>query len=370
MTSPGPSKPIKICYIAPKAYPIFNPDIGNYFGGVNVDLYYLATEMAKDKRFESSFIVADYGQSDSEVIEGVKLFKALDFSKGPFNGLIRTWRALKGADADIYFIECASPGVPLVALFCKIFKKIFVYRTAHIFECDGTYLRQHFLLGRAFAWSLRGADAVFVQNATDVENLQSSIGVSSHVIANGHRLPELGRLPRDTILWVGRDADFKKPHRFLDLANSFPGEHFTMVCQTLNDDQDYKNLVNRASAVANLQFIRHVPFNQIDTYFQRAKIFVNTSDAEGFPNTFVQACKCGTPILSFNVNPDGFLESNSCGLCCNGDLEKLSYNLRFMLENNRYLEFGSNARRYAEQYHDISKITETYKTVFLRLVGK
>jgi glycosyltransferase involved in cell wall biosynthesis len=367
MTIEAPKK-IKVCFVAPKAYPIFNPDRGNYFGGAEVDLYYLATEFAHDSNFEVSFIVADYGQNDIEVIEGVTVLKALDFRRNVLNGLLRTWSALKRADADIYVLKCASPGVPLVAAFCKLHRRIFLYRLASLLESDGTYARQHPILGRLFAWSLRQAAIVFAQNATDAENLTRTVGISSRVIPNGHRLQQVQQQTRDTILWVGRDDPIKNPERFLDLARAVPNEHFTMVCQTLNNDQHYANLITEASKIPNLQFIRHVPFNQIDAYFQRAKVFVNTSEAEGFPNTFIQACKCGTAILSFAVNPDGFLDAHACGLCCNGDSSRLTYNLRFMLENNCYVGYGSNGRRYAERYHDITKIAAEYKSVFARLV--
>ena len=137
-----------------------------------------------------------------------------------------------------------------------------------------------------------------------------------------------------------------------------------MVCQTKDNDRAYADLVAQAAKIPNLRFIRHVPFNQIDACFQRAKIFVNTSDAEGFPNTFIQACKAGTPILSFNVNPDGFLDTYRCGLCCNGDPARLTYNLKAMLENNKYVEIGASARKYVEQHHDITKIASRYKDLF------
>lgn len=375
MTTDSPKRPInspnerriKVCFIAPKTYPVFNPAVGDYFGGANVDLYYLSTEMAKDTRFECSFIVADYGQPDGEVIEGVKLYKVLDFSKNAFSGLVRTWQALKRADADIYMMKCASAGVPLVAAFCKMHKRIFVYRLASLLESDGTYLRQHPILGRLFALSLRQAAMVFAQNAIDKENLTRTMGISPRVIPNGHPLPPMQQQGRDTILWVGRDDPVKKPERFLDLAGAMPNEHFTLVCQTRHNDRHYADLISEAGQIANLKFIRHVPFNQIDACFQRAKVLVNTSDSEGFPNTFIQACKCSAAILSFNVNPDGFLDGFGCGLCCNGDSARLTYNLRLMLENNRYIEYGSNGRRYVEQHHDITKIAAEYKSIFARL---
>ena len=363
-----PLRKIKVCFVAPKAYPIFNPDKGDYSGGAEVDLYYLATEFARDSNFEVSFIVADYGQNDVEIIENVTVLKALDFRRNLLNGLLRTWHALQLAEADIYVMKCASAGAFLVAMFCKIHRKIFVYRIASLLESDGTYIRQHPVLGRLFAWSLRQAKLIFAQNAIDAQNLTRTLGLSSHVIPNGHRLSATQQLSRDIILWVGRDAPIKKPERFLELAKAVPNEHFTIVCQTFHNDRHYKDLVVLAGAIPNLQFIRHVPFNRIDAYFQRAKIFVNTSDAEGFPNTFIQAGKAGAAILSFNVNPDGFLDKYHCGLGCNGDLTRLTYNLKVMLENNKYVEFGANARRYVEEHHDITKVAAEYKSIFARLV--
>jgi glycosyltransferase involved in cell wall biosynthesis len=358
--------PIRVCFVAPKAYPIFNPDRGNYFGGAEVDLYYLATEFARDSNFEVGFVVADYGQNDVEIIEGVAILKSLNFRRNVLNGLVRTWSALKRADADIYVMKCASAGVPLVTTFCKLHRRIFVYRLASLLESDGTYIRQHSVVGRLFAWSLRQAAIVFAQNTTDVENLTRTMGISPYMIPNGHRLPQVQQQTRDTILWVGRDVLIKKPEHFLELAKTVPNEHFTIVCQTLNNDQRYEKLVTQAGAIPNLKFIRHVPFNQIDTFFQRAKVLVNTSDAEGFPNTYIQACKCATPILSLNVNPDDFLNKYSCGLCCGGDKQHLSDTLKFMLAENRYVQMGRNGRKYVEEHHDIKKIVEQYKAIFLQ----
>jgi glycosyltransferase involved in cell wall biosynthesis len=360
---------IRVCFISPKAYEIFNPETGDYAGGAEVDFYYLATEIARDGNFEVSCIVADYGQKNIEIIEGVTVLKSLDFRRNAMNGLLRVWAAFKSADADIYVIECASAGVLLTALFCKKYSRIFAYRTAHLHECDGTYLRNHPLLGRAFAWSLRQADMVVAQNETDVENLKRTTGVSSRVLPNSQRIPPVRQQTRDTILWVGRSDPLKNPHLFLELVKAVPNEHFTMICQTLVDDRNFKNLIAQAGSIPNLQFIRHVPFNQIDTYFQRARVFVSTSTAEGFPNTFIQACKCGTPILSFSVNPDGFLGKYHCGFCADGDRDLFFRMLQDLLIPQNAQQYGANGRRYAEENHDIVKIAALYKQIFKQLTA-
>jgi len=360
-------KKIKVCFVAPKAYEIFNPETGDYVGGAEVDLYYLATEIALDSNFEVSAVVADYGQKEIETIEGVTIFRSLNFSKNVLNGLFRTWQALKRADADIYMMKCASPGVPLVSIFCKLHRRIFIYRLASMLESDGTYVKQHPILGKLFNWSLRHADAIFAQNVTDEKNLGKTTGIHSRTIPNGHRLGQIPQQPRDIIMWAGYDRPVKNPDGFLELAKAVPEERFVLICQAPEKDSHYADLIARAGKIPNLQFIPHVPFDQIENFFSRAKVLVNTSHSEGFPNAFIQACKCGTPILSFKVNPDGFLDTHVCGLCCNGDPALLISNLRFMLDGERYVELGSNARRYSEKYHDITKIAAEYKSIFARL---
>ncbi|MBN1765360.1 MAG: glycosyltransferase family 4 protein [Sedimentisphaerales bacterium] len=361
-------KPVKICFVAPKAYPLFNPECSGVFGGSEVDLYYLATELARDEGFEVSFVTADYGQEQSLFIKRVKIIKSVDFSQNALRGARRVWRALKQADADIYMIKNASLGMFLCALFCRWHRRIFLYRSAHTDQCDGTYLKEHPVEGYFFKWSLRRAEKVFVQNQTDIENLQRTVGVPSIMIPNGHQLEELTHIPRDTILWVGRSVGFKQAHLFVELARALPDKHFTMICQRATDDSNYDTFCRYAQEVDNLEFMDRVPFAQVDRYFQRARIFVNTSRAEGFPNTFIQAGRAGTAILSLTVDPDGMLSEYECGVCCHGDQGHLAEALTSMLENDRYLEMGRNARGYVEAHHDVSKIINDYKTIFHQLV--
>ncbi len=367
MADSAKQQPVRVCFISPKAYPLFNTEVKELFGGAEVDLYLTATEFAKDKNFEVSFITADYGQKSIGTIQGVKVIKSLDFSQNALTGALRIWRAMKQADADIYILKTASPGTPLVALFCLLHHRVFAYRTASVRECDGTYTKDHFFLGKAFIWSLRKAKVIFTQNAHDKDKLAQTVGLSAVVIPNGHRLVELNLTNRDTVLWVGRSAEIKRPELFIDLAEKTPSQKFTMICQRATGDDNYQQLLDRANAVKNLEFIERVPFNEIDSCFARAKVFVNTSDSEGFPNTFIQACTSAVPILSLNVNPDGFLDKYECGICCDGNWDVFLESLTLMLDEDRRRNMGANAGKYAAEHHDITKIVEQYKEIFIKL---
>ncbi|MHC5116313.1 MAG: glycosyltransferase family 4 protein [Planctomycetota bacterium] len=358
------NKKIHVCFISPKAYPIFNPQVESVFGGAEVDTYMIATELAKDENFEVSFIVADYGQPQEEVRENVRILKSLNFKQIPLTGACKIWKALKQANADVYMMKTASPGVPLVQYFCRKYNKRFIYKTAHQRECDGSYLQQHAVLGKLFVRSLKHADTVIAQNESDSENLRELFGIHSITISNAHHIKDLGDVERQSVLWVGRSAEFKHPERFLDLAIQFPQEPFMMICQRATGDTQYDALKADAAGIDNLTFIERVPFHEIDAYFEQAKVFVNTSDSEGFPNTFIQACKAGTAILSYAVNPDDFLDKHQCGISCNSNKQHFTGQLRYMLDNNRYLNLGCHGIKYVKDTHDITIILRQYIDIF------
>jgi glycosyltransferase involved in cell wall biosynthesis len=361
---------IHVCFVSPKSYPLFNPDTQAVFGGAEVDMFQTGTELAKDSEFSVSFIVADYGQSKEEEYNGIRVIKSLDFGRNSLTGAKKVWRALKVADADIHIMKTASPGVPLAAYYCKKHQKAFTYRTANEHECDGLFIKEHFLLGRAFAWALRRAKVVFTQNQKDKDNLEQSLDIRAVSIPNGHPLPEYKDTERDIILWSGRSANIKRPDLILKLARSHPGERFVMICQEAFGQRGYEELERDAKEIANLEFLERVGFHEIDKNFQRAKVLVNTSDSEGFPNTFIQACKWATPILSLNVNPDGFLDRYQCGMCAEGDWGRFVRMLTELAEPATQKEYGGNARRYVEENHDIKKIIEEYKRIFRELMAK
>jgi glycosyltransferase involved in cell wall biosynthesis len=355
------SRQIKVCLVSLDAYLLFNPKAVGVQGGTEVDFYMIATELAKDNCFRVSIITGDFGQPDIETFGNITLYKAAGLQNNLLSGAVALWRAMRLADADIYFRQGAAVTTDLVALFCRLNRKSFFLRTATDYECNGEYIQKFPLRGRTYLWSLRQAKRVFVQRATDVSKMFNTAGVTAVVVPNGHRITDFQAIKRDSILWVGRTDKLKQPHLFIELARQVPSEQFVMICQKAKGDRHYNELIQHASAIGNLKFIESVPFHEIDIYFKRAKVLVNTSSAEGFPNTFIQAGKCAVSILSLAVNPDGFLDKFKCGICCNGDMGKMAISLKFMLEQKRYIEAGKNAKTYVEQNHDICKIIELYK---------
>lgn len=364
-------QPVSVCFVSPKSYPLFNDEVTSVFGGAEVDAYLLSTELARDPYFRVSVIAADYGQADAEIREGVNIIKGLDFRRNGAVNICRLWRAMNESGADVFFLETASPGVPLAGFYCRMKGKALVYRMASRLESDGTYLRRHPVVGRAFLAALRRAGLVIAQNESDRNNMLSLAGIKSVVIANGQRIPpEAPANERSGVLWAGRSERVKRPDLLLELARRIPNEKFVMICQRATGDDKYELLRSEAMAIGNVTFIERVPFGRMDSQFQKARVLVNTSDSEGFPNAFIQACKNSTAIVSLNANPDDFLTRNQCGIFCGGDFERLVSSVQKALADGSWTEMGRNGRRYAAEHHDLARIIEIYKEQFKLLAGR
>lgn len=369
MSKSTTDKPMRVCFVSLWAYPLFNHSVQKNFGGAEVEFYYLATELARDKNYQVSFIVADHGQPDAEVRQNVTLIKTADITKHPYLGSYTLWQALRRADAHVYVRMMCSLIAPLIALFCLRHHRKFVYRTASTSECDNTYIKKHPFRGRAFIWALGKADGVVAQNHSSAQSLLKTTGAASQVIRNAHPVPTQGKTQRDIILWVGRSADLKRPLLFVQLAKEHPHQKFVMICQKDITDTCYDQLTAQAKLLNNFELISHVPFHQTHQYFQRARLFVNTSIYEGFPNTFTQAAIAATPILSLSVNPDAFLDKHHCGLCADNNQSRFNEMFNTLLDPQTAQRLGNNAHQYALNTNDITKIIKIYKNIFQQITS-
>jgi len=174
-------------------------------------------------------------------------------------------------------------------------------------------------------------------------------------------------IKKDSILWVARAESWKQPEMFIRLAQKFPQEKFTMICPPAENNPDYFKIIKaKAKQISNLQFIAWVPFNKIDAFFRKSRVFVSTSFSEGFPNTFIQAAKNMTPIVSYQVDPDKIISQNKLGFCAKGDEKMLTEYLKKVLRNQKFWRrLSDRAYQYAVGHHDLSEVVDKFKSIVL-----
>jgi len=361
------SRPIRLSIVNPFGYELFDPDAraSKVFGGAEVQLYYLATALAADDTFDVSMIVERPPGGITPIREGVRMLGVAPTGRHfarlrdriPVPSLAYL-AAMRRADADVYLQRGGAVLTGDVATHCRLAGRRFVFMAAHDWDCDRRHQQgQQYLAGAYYTAGLHSAHRVFAQSNYQQAQLLRHHHIESTVQRTVYPAYAGAEARREHVLWVGRCVDWKRPLVFLDLAATRPGTTFVMVCSAYEGTGAlYERLVNRAAELPNVRFLDFVPFASTDDLFRRAIAFVNTSTAEGFPNTFVQATRRGTPVMSLDVNPDGVLEQAEIGACANGDTDLLAKQAGDLLScPELWNRKSANCYRYFHREHDLAE---------------
>ncbi|MDE3034340.1 MAG: glycosyltransferase family 4 protein [Nitrospirota bacterium] len=377
---------LRICFISPLGYGLYRPESGLPFGGAEVQLFLLAKEMAKGERRQVQVLTTVEQKPGTEMQGRVTVVRrrGLHRLEGPSGLFRRGWnyvqafrdmyRQLRAIGADVYLHSGSGVEVGAYALICRLLRTRFVYVVASSADLDEPYGKVQGPLRWLYPVGLRLADAIVCRTEEQRVRWRERYGRGSWLIRTGHPIPEV--LPDQpgagSILWVGRAHPLKQPDRFLDLAERLPHERFIMVVMPDPAHPDLSlALRRRAAKLPQVTFHEGGSCEAVDGVFAQAKLFVNTSTYEGFPNTFVQAAMHRVPILSWLVNPDAVLTAHRIGACAEGSFERLVEEVqRFAGHDELRRETGERARRYAEAHHDVARAAETFDALLRQVVGQ
>lgn len=357
-----------ICLIGLESLSVLMPGFETYrTGGEQVQVSLLAKALV-GKGYRVTLVVLDYGQAEKLEYQGIQVVKVY----GPNDGLpvvrfiyprvFKLWRALLRINADVYYTSCAGYNVGLVALFSKIYNKKSIYRVAHDNDCDPKKLLIALWRDRKlYEYGLRRQDHVLVQSDQQSLALTKNYGVKSHIAGMLVDRPDevIGFDDRDIdILWVNNIRQFKRPDLVIELAKILPEFSIHMIGGP-NDPDLYKKIVSESDKLTNLKFYGAVPYREINKYYTRAKIFINTSDSEGFPNSYLQSWIRGAPIVVF-FDPDGIVVRNSLGLKAD-NVQGMATIIRNLLANQeQWTRLSSACLKYMNQNFSEDKILVPY----------
>lgn len=294
-----------------------------HIGGEEVQ-HALMSRYLAGKGYKVSSLVGDFGQRAIEDIDGVTVRKTFALCAGvpglrfftPRMSL--TWAALRAADADVCYASCAGPMAGVIAAYCRRHARRFVFRVASDADCAPATL----MLGNArdralYRYGLRRADAVLAQTRRQAALLLKHYGVRASVAGMFADLPGavLPLAQRDTdLLWLANMRSMKRPEWFVEVARHARELRCVMAGGPHPDELAlYRRVALAAAAVPNLRFHGQVRFAATRALFAGARVFVNTSSFEGFPNTYWQAWAHGVPVIA-TVDPDGVIAQHGLGV--------------------------------------------------------
>ena len=362
----------KICFVGLDAYPVLNPLMQNeYFGGESVQQTLLAKAFV-ELGYDVGLISLDYGQDEQEIIDGITVYKTYKDGDGLpvlrflYPKLVSIIGALKKANADIYFQSCAGMLTGVVAWFCKKYNRKFIFRLAHDTDCIvGKQIIPTWRDKKLYEFGLRNSNLISAQGVNQVKLLRENYKIDSTAINMAVQLPkDLIQVDKDIdILWVNNIRQFKRPELVFSLARLLPQHQFTMIGGAVSGNEDlYKEIVEMGDEFNNVSVLGAVSYHQVNRYFERSKIFLNTSDSEGFPNSFLQAWIRGLPVVSF-FDPDGLIKKMHLGVVPKNISEMASILFQLLKNTSLLNEFGNNAKIYAKENYSPTVVAKQYQKI-------
>ncbi|MFH1755959.1 MAG: glycosyltransferase family 4 protein [Candidatus Latescibacterota bacterium] len=348
-----------------------------HIGGVERQTSLMARWLAA-RGYGVSVLTWDEGQADEEIVDGVRVIKMCSRDSG-LPGLRffqPRWtslnRALRRADADVYYHNCAEYVTGQIALWCRHSGRKFVYSSASDLDCiPGLPDIKKWRVRVLYRYGLHHADRIVVQTRKQQSMLLDGFGLESTVLpmpcpgpsSTEFQAPEPPRYDSFRILWVGRICPWKCPERLLELARLCPEIHFDVVGPA--DDSEYaKDICNRARTLPNLTLHGAMPRERMPGFYKRAACLCCTSVREGFPNTFLEAWSHGLPVVS-TFDPDQLIAERRLGMAA-VDAAGLAAGIRQLIESpGEWRQISVRARRYYVENHTLDAVMPRFIGIFL-----
>jgi glycosyltransferase involved in cell wall biosynthesis len=332
-------------------------------GGAELQQIIIARGLVR-RGYRVSMICLDFGQEDRHEIDGIVIHRAyrpaagLPLLRFIWPRLTSIYRCLKRVNADVYYQRAGSVLTGVMAAFCQRHGKKSVFAVAG--DPFIRFRRDRWI----YEYGMSRVDRIVVQNAAQKQFIREHFGRDSTLIPNCYEvsLHQNDLSPRD-VLWVSTIRQLKRPELFLDIAEALPNVRFTMVGgKGVGEAPLYEAIKARAELLDNVDFVGFVPYSEVHQYFDNALAFVNTSDAEGFPNTFLQSWARGVPSVSF-VDSGARMSEQPVGCVVDSKDEMISVIRRLVENDSERLRLGELSKLYVESNHTPDRVLDLYENL-------
>ncbi len=372
-----PGRKPHVCFVAPNAWPVIagSTDI-RVVGGAEVQQGFIARALAQ-RGYRVSLLSLDYGQEEGSIVDGIRMYKAqrpdegLPIVRFVHPRITKMWRAMKRVNADIYYNRSSSVVTAVTAVFCRRFDKRSIYAAAS--DMDFVPGHEEIELTRdkwIFQFGLKRVDEIVVQHAGQQHGCRSAYGREPVLIPSCHVPPAGAHHDRaGYVLWVARMGESKRPDLAVEIARRLAGHRVVMVGGSEGGragDAVHRAILAAASSVPNLELAGFVPYAEVDRYFNGARVLLNTSKFEGFPNTFLQAWSRGIPTVSL-LDTHSLEDGVPVSAIAEGVEDGAAEVARLMTDDPAWQQASQRALRHFRRVHSVDAMLVRYEHLLASL---
>lgn len=376
---------MNLCIVSHFAYGAISGGAIGHVGGVERQTSLMAKWFAA-RGHKVSLVTWDEGQPENCIIEGVHVIKMCRPSVGlpGVRFFYPRWtslnKALKKADAEIYYQNCGEYITGQVALWCRRNKRLFAYSSANDTDCTPELPAMHTIREKIlYKYGLRHADTIITQTKTQQQMLKNGFNLSSTVLpmpcpgpdTYKYQQPVFTKSKPLRIGWAARISQEKRLELFVDAAKRLPEVLFEIGGATTDEaDNDYASpILTAAASLPNVILHGRIARENMPDFYRKLDLFCCTSAYEGFPNTFLEAWSHGLPIIS-TFDPDNLISERELGAVVT-DADSLVEGIHYFMKKTEELKLASaRTREYYLQNHTVDEVMKKFEQQLMETLTK
>lgn len=354
------SRKTRICFVAGSHW-------AATFGGAQYQIKCIIEELIKKQRYKIFYLARDvnptYTPKDYEIIP---IGKGRNANKFPlFLDAIELFRMLKQINPDIIYQRVFNAYTGIAAYYAKQYQKKMVWHIAHdddvrISPPSWRNSRPSRLLDYAIGqYGIRNACAIIAQTEVQKHLLQTNHSRQPNAVIHNFQPEPQESLEKEkhiNIVWVGNFKPMKRPELFVRLAADLKGmdEVKLHMIGRPGNNRLYGPLISQISKLQNLRYYGEQSLVEVNHILSKSHLFINTSIAEGFPNTFIQAWMRKVPVVSLGVDVDGILQTRQYGIYTTSYQEMLYEIIKLIRNRTKIEKMACNARKLALRHFSLA----------------
>jgi glycosyltransferase involved in cell wall biosynthesis len=283
---------------------------------------------------------------------------------GSFFDALGLYRSLKQLQPDFIYqrVGCSYTGV--CAYYANKHAINMIWHIAHDLDVRPDQSMQqwrkphHWLEKKLLEYGVHHAPMIVAQKQSQADDLKTFYNrCVNKIVANFQPNPhvEKNHSSKPHVVWISNHKPEKNPEIFIDLAEELCEKlevKFTMAGRPLPTPWG-KSVVERAKNSPAVNFVGELKQEDLNLLLESAHLMVNTSDHEGFPNTFIQSWMREVPVISLYVDPDGVLSKNKIGVLCKSKENLISECAKLINKPEERKAMALSARDYATHIHSL-----------------
>ncbi|MHA1251510.1 MAG: glycosyltransferase family 4 protein, partial [Candidatus Helarchaeota archaeon] len=171
-------------------------------------------------------------------------------------------------------------------------------------------------------------------------------------------------IKRKFIGFIGRLTKIKGIDYFLEIIKKYnkidKSQEYLII-----GEGPYLPLVEKAIISYPIKYYRQIPHELIPKYYNKCKIFLLTSRAEGLPTTILEALSCEVPVIASNIGGvSEIIKNGENGYLFDiNDINQIIDKILLIKQQNNYEFLGKNGRKLIEREYSWDSLVK--KIIFI-----